>query len=210
MIIMSSMRWSWRFQLITPSKTNMDTHNDWFGKCTSFQIWLIFGMLNFRCFLPDCHAETSRVSSRPIHHSSVQQPHPTVSYQYATRNHTPASSKWPKWRSLNPWKGHQYATIREISNRTHGPRTLKKPEFLIALASNLLDGSVGIRSHSIFDGNKKSYCLQYPISCILHAIFFETSTLKLNATSRGKNRGHCHITNPNECTIIEKFLQKFP
>ena len=78
------------------------------------------------------------VKSRPIHHSSFQQTHPTISYQYATRNHTPASSKWPKWRSLNPLKGHQYATIQEISNRTHGPRTLKKPEFLIALASNLL------------------------------------------------------------------------
>ena len=98
------------------------------------------------------------VKSRPIHHSSFQQPHPTISYQYATRNHTPASSKWPKWRSLNPWKGHQYATIQEISNRTHGPRTLTKTWVSnSSIASNLLDGSVGIRSHSIFDRKQKNH-----------------------------------------------------
>ena len=39
---------------------------------------------------------------------------------------------------------------QEISNgRTHGPRTPKKPEYLLALAS-YWTGSVGIRSHSIF------------------------------------------------------------
>ena len=40
--------------------------------------------------------------------------------------------------------------FQEISNRTHGPRT-PKPEYLIA-RSQLTQGSVGIRSHSIFDG----------------------------------------------------------
>ena len=44
---------------------------------------------------------------------------------------------------------------QEISNgRTHGPRTPKKPEYLLALAS-YWTGSVGIRSHSIFDGKNR-------------------------------------------------------
>ena len=41
--------------------------------------------------------------------------------------------------------------FQEISNRTHGSRT-PKPGYLIALAT-YWTGSVGIRSHSIFDGN---------------------------------------------------------
>ena len=46
--------------------------------------------------------------------------------------------------------------IQELSNRTHGPRTPKKPEYLIALLATSLVRSVGIRSHASFDGNKVS------------------------------------------------------
>ena len=44
--------------------------------------------------------------------------------------------------------------LQEISNgRTHASRTLKKPEYQTMLDRNLLfTGSVGIRSHSFFDG----------------------------------------------------------
>ena len=46
--------------------------------------------------------------------------------------------------------------IQEISNgRTHVSRTPKKPDYLKALSRNLLGpGSVGIRSHSVFDGTE--------------------------------------------------------
>ena len=41
-----------------------------------------------------------------------------------------------------------------MSKKTRNPRTPKKPEYLLALAS-YWTGSVGIRSHSIFDGKNR-------------------------------------------------------
>ena len=131
MIVMSSMRWSLRFQLITPSKTNMDTHNDWLGNMYILPNMAIFGMVIFRGFLPDCLAETSprdpgqfitAPSSNPI------LPYPINMQQETILQLLPSDLLITQMEVTysSPSKGHQYATIQEISSGTHGPRTPQK------------------------------------------------------------------------------------
>ena len=90
------------------------------------------------------------------HISTVSVIFPGAPWVPTLHHHPPEAARarqisWA-WTGVNQMINGRCLSFQEIFNRTHGLRT-PKPEYLIALARNLpFWGSVGIRSHSIFDG----------------------------------------------------------